>query len=146
MLGVGACVVYAVFVRDPSDTKDGNTKRTPTPGWEQLDACSPMQSIDDTRELSFLEDRTVTLEAKEAKTGKTITTNTAAGTWSYDSAGKRYLVTLGQQQHSYGLVQPENSEVCILMYGEIAAANLNESWFGRTLADFDDDRERPDPY
>jgi hypothetical protein len=146
LFGAIAVVIYAVVTGNHSEKTKATVKQPPAPGWEQLESCSPMQSLDDTRELAFLEDHTVTLEEKEAKTGKVLTPNALVGTWSFDELAKRYFVTLGQQKKSYALIQPENSEVCILLYGELAAANLSESWFGRTLQDQYDDRDPPDPH
>jgi hypothetical protein len=139
-------VAYVVFIGDHSETKKGTRKQPPVAGWEQLDACSPMQTLDDTRELTFIEDHTIKLEEREAKTGRALGPSTLAGTWAFEESTHRYFVTLADQQKSYALVQPENSEVCILMNGDLGAANLAESWFGRTLQDLYGDLEPPDRY
>jgi hypothetical protein len=149
--GLAAVVVYAAVKGNLTGTNLTGTdkataKRTAAPGWEQLDACSPMQSLDDTRELTFLEDHTVNLLERETKTKRELGPSKVAGTWAFDESAKRYFVSLAQQQKSYVLIQPDNSELCILLSGEPTAANISESWFGRTLEDMNDDREPPDRY
>ena len=148
LLFAGAAIaVYAAVKGSPTETNKAATKRTAVPGWEQLDDCSPMQSLDDTKELTFLKDHTVNLQEREAKTERELGPSKAAGTWAFDESAKRYLVTLAQQQKSYALIQPENSGVCILLSGELAAANMSDSWFGRTPEDtYDDDRDPSDRY
>lgn len=138
-----AVMVYVGIAGNLSETKKATAKLPLAAGWEQLDACSPMQSLDGTRELTFLEDHTVKLLEREAKTQRALGPSKAVGAWAFDEPAKRYFVTFAQQQKSYALVQPENSELCILIYGELAAANIGESWFSRTQ-DVYDDSEPPD--
>jgi hypothetical protein len=140
-----AAAVYGVVAGNLPETIKATAKLPPAAGWEQLDACSPMQSLDGTRELTFLKNYTVKLLEREAKTQRVLGPNKAVGVWAFDEPAKRYFVTLAQQQKSYSLVQPENSEVCILIYGELAAANIGESWFSRTQ-DVYDDSEAPDRF
>jgi hypothetical protein len=135
LFAVIALAIYVMSTHDHSETSKTTKKNLPIIGWEQLDACSPMQSLDGTRELTFFEDHTVKLLEREPKTHRALSPPAFAGTWALEPSSKRYLVTLAQQQKSYVLVQPENSEMCILLSGELAAANIGESWFGPTLQD-----------
>jgi hypothetical protein len=147
LFGLAAAVIYIAVTRNHSENSEGKLKHPPSPpGWEELVGCSPLQSFDDTKELDVFEDHTVTMEVKEAKTGKVLSPRKKAGTWAFDELAKRYFITLGEQQKSYALIQPENSEVCMLIFGEQEAANINETWFGRTLEDQNSDMEPPDRY
>jgi hypothetical protein len=128
--GFGVVAVYVVIAGNLREANKAPAKLAAVAGWEQLDACSPMQSLDGTKELTFLADHTVELLEREAKTQRALRPSQAVGGWAYDESAKRYFVTLAQQQKSYTLVQPENSDQCILVYGELAAANMLESWFG----------------
>jgi hypothetical protein len=139
-----AVAVYAVFSGNLLKTYRATAKLPPAAGWEQLDACSPMQSLDGTKELTFLEDHTVKVVEQEAKTQSALRPSRTAGAWAYDQSTQRYFITLEQQQKSYTLVQPENSEVCILIYGELTAANMRESWF--STVDIQSDIEPPDRF
>jgi hypothetical protein len=145
----GACVVYVMVTSGPSKIAKPVPKPPPTPGWMQIDACSPMQSFDGTKEITFREDHTVELLERDSNSQRVLAPSKVAGAWAFDEAARRYFVTLSQQQKSYALVQPENSEVCILLYGELAAANIGESWFAKTAQELQeefDDRDPPDRY
>jgi hypothetical protein len=144
--GLGVAAYAAFRSGSPSVESEVTAKRVSVPGWDQLDTCSPMQSLDDTKELTFLEDHTVNILEREAKTLRELGPSTAAGTWAFDESAERYFVTLSQQRKSYILVHPEDSGVCILASGEIAAANIGESWFSRIAEDADDDHDPDDRY
>jgi len=123
-----AVAAYCAVIGSPRQDNSPAAKSETVAGWAELYGCSLMQSLDGTRELVLLQDHTVELREKAASGEQT-------GTWAFDEARKRYFITLGAQEKSYTLVQPEDSEVCILARGEMTSANMEESWYSRTLQD-----------
>lgn len=134
---VAGAVYYAVSAKVQEETR--RSKSPPVAGWKELEACSPMRSLDGTRELTFLKDQSVKLLEREAKTLRALRPSKAAGAWAFEEASKRYLMTLGSGQESYVFVRPEDSEVCILARGELRSSDMSESWYGRTLSDMQGD-------
>jgi hypothetical protein len=128
---IASAAYYAVTAKVPQETKQ--SKSSPVLGWEELDACLPMQSLDGRQTLSFSENHTVQLN------GANVPGQKAEGVWAFDESGKRYLMTLGSEQKSYVLVRPEDSEVCILARGELKSSDMGESWYSRTLSDMQGD-------
>ena len=64
------------------------------------------------------------------------------GSWNFDETAKLYTVTLNGEVSSFTIVEPESTGVCMLVTGDLGAADLRSSWFS-SLADDDpgDDRE-----
>ena len=93
-----------------------------------------MQSLDGKRELILLQDHSAKLRGQGAGPEG----DGSVGTWAFDEVSKRYLITFGGEEKLYTIVQPENSEVCILVRGKRTSADMTESWYGRTLEDLQD--------
>jgi hypothetical protein len=96
---IGSAACYAVTAKVPRDTY--HSKSLPVAGWEELDACLPMQSLDGKQALGFSENHTVQLSGPNVPGRKT------EGVWAFDESDKRYLMTLGSEQKSYVLVRPK---------------------------------------
>jgi hypothetical protein len=70
------------------------------------------------------------------------------GTWKYDAVSKRYAVVLEGETIMYRLLSIADSDLCILIKGNLRAADLHGSWFSETIhADDDmiDDYRGPSP-
>jgi hypothetical protein len=71
--------------------------------------------------------------------------NLINGYWRLNEGSKRYTVTFKEENTSYLLVTSEHAPVCMLIKGDIGAADLRESWFSSTAVDDDPgDYEMPD--
>ena len=127
---------YTVTGKVPQETL--RSKGPPVAGWEELDACLPMQSLDGGQTLSFSEDHKIQLS------GANVTGHETEGVWAFDESGKRYLMTLGSEQKSYVLVRPEDSEVCIFARGDVKSSDMSESWYSRTISDLQSDMREAD--
>jgi len=100
----------------------------PTPlGFEEIDACSPLTTLDNTKTLSF--DSGNEVELVEQRDGSS---TTVSGTWTYDQSNKRYVITIGPQTTSYVLLTSEALNICILAKGDAGSVDLTTSWFSRT--------------
>lgn len=84
VLGVGG-LIYAGSV---ASDKPG------PPGWKEIDACTPMQSYDDTLELDLYKNGTASLEKGELS---------KTGTWAYD-ADKRYKIVFNNSSRTFTFV------------------------------------------
>jgi hypothetical protein len=133
LLLIGA-VAYFLINERPLRPAKLQEKALAPPGWEQLDACSPMQSLIGTSEIAFQPNHTVSVTTEDVQSG----TKPSVGSWAYDMAAKRYLITFGAHAEAYALVRPKDSEVCILVRGDETSANMTESWYGRTMEDLRD--------
>jgi hypothetical protein len=126
--------------------KTADTTPTPVLGWDGLLPCSYVASLDGAKELMLDENHFIRLydernpkDSTERDKNKTID-----GEWSFDEALKRYALTLNGVTTVYSVVQPENSNTCLLVKGGLNSANLRESWFSLNLEDIDDTGERDD--
>jgi hypothetical protein len=80
------------------------------------------------------------------KDGEATKDRSVSGYWRVNEGSKRYTVTLNGENTSYLLVTFERAPVCMLVKGDIGAADLRESWFASSTADDPgDDRERDTP-
>jgi hypothetical protein len=68
------------------------------------------------------------------------------GTWSFNASSKRYLVALNGETTTYVLVNPEGGGMCMLIAGDVEAANLPRSWFPSPNDDNDSGDQGPGPY
>jgi hypothetical protein len=102
------------------------------PGWDDLLYCADVSSLDGTTQVAFSENHTLFYD-KNAD-GRTI------GTWSFDENLKRYAITLKGQTTTYSLISPRRANTCMLIKGDLEAADLRGSWFA-TFPDNDDPRD-----
>jgi len=100
-------------------------------GWDDLAGCAALASLDGAKELTFGEDRDV--ELVDLSPGAELAR--VKGAWAYDSASKRYLVTLNGEKTVYTLVARGDPTTCILFKGEFEAADLRASWFSFPVND-----------
>lgn len=122
-----------------------STKAPDLTAGEWLDLCTPFESFDAARMLTFQEkDHSVKLAeavGDERAQGALMARNPVVtqGTWQLDETTKIVTIDLGAGKTSYKLVMPANASECILVAGEIDSANLRQSWFG--TADFTEEPE-----
>ena len=103
------------------------------PGYAELINCSYATSLDGTKELKLLENKNAVLYDKSVmENGKY---HKVDGQWVFDQAAQRYAVTLNGNTISYLLLDPKGFGACMLISGELGAANLNKSWFAPTNDD-----------
>jgi hypothetical protein len=118
------------------------------PGWEDLISCSYVTSLDGTKQLSISENNRATLYVSVALSDKKGGEERISieGTWSFDEISKQYFVALNGETTTYLLVSPEKGGVCMLVAGELEAANLRRSWFSFQADDNDPGDQGPGPY
>ena len=51
------------------------------------------------------------------------------GEWRYDEATTQYAITINGETTSYSLFSTDDINTCMLFKGDIASADLRESWF-----------------
>jgi hypothetical protein len=143
ILGVA---VYVMYFR-PSTNAVKSTQLLKNPGWDYLSACSDATSLDGRKALGLLSDgRATVYENTPIKGGETIEDHTTHGTWRFDEASKRYSITFKGESADYLVVSSEGTRICMLIKGEISAADLSRSWFAFPIdGDTGDDRERDTP-
>jgi hypothetical protein len=116
----------------------------PDPGWEDLGHCFFTMSFDGTKGLSLSYTRQATLYDYAKMVGRKEVT--VEGTWTFDEAAKRYAVTLDGAVTTYSVVAPEQTAVCILVKGDLGAADLRASWFSPVHFDDDGDDDGRERY
>jgi hypothetical protein len=91
--------------------------------------CSPLVSIDGTKELHVFDDGMVVLwdETVKDERGRTLPVE---GRWDLDETTKLYAVTLNGAVTMYSLVMPRVGP-CMLVKGDLGAADLRASWFSK---------------
>ena len=104
--------------------------------------CFFTMSFDGTKGLSLSYNRQAVLYAYSKVVGSKELT--IEGTWTFDEATKRYAVTLDGAVTTYSVVAPEQTAVCMLVKGDLGAADLRASSFSPVYFDDDgyDGRER----
>jgi hypothetical protein len=127
---IGATVFWITFKRT-----DKPLNEAPTLGWSELASCSDLMSLDGTQQMTLSENHVVRFrDERGSKFGRT-------GLWSYDEPSKRYSVTLPDQTSTYFIVAPRGTDTCMLIKGDLEAADLGGSWFSSSAGDYDDPRE-----
>ena len=118
------------------------------PGWDDLASCAYVTSLDGTKQLSISENNRATLYESVALLDKkgSVERIPIEGTWSFDEISKQYSVALNGVTTTYLLVNPERGGVCMLIAGELEAANLRRSWFTFQSDDDDPGDQGPGPY
>jgi hypothetical protein len=112
--------------------KDAEQATEPWPaGYGDLWSCGDVVSLDGTKELGFSADQRAIMYdmAKRNERGKYLKVE---GTWSFDETTKLYTVTLNGESVVYSIAEPAGGN-CMLVNGDLSAANLRESWFPKPL-------------
>jgi hypothetical protein len=107
------------------------------PGWDDLLYCADVASLDGTRRVTFAENHSVYFHDENVE-GRT------NDTWSFDQELKRYTITLKGQATTYSLISPKGANTCMLIKGNVEAADLRGSWFA-SFPD-NDDPGGPEPH
>jgi hypothetical protein len=128
-------VIYLVHSRNTEEA--GVPLSAGVPGWDILIPCSTVISLNGRQEMSFFDTGRVTLLRDDDSAGS----KNVDGEWHLDTASGRIVVALpGSSSTDYAVVSPEQSNSCVLVRGEIGAADLTASWFSAP-DDVDDDRD-----
>jgi hypothetical protein len=107
------------------------------PGWDELVQCTETVSFDGKRQLALLGDNSAEL-TEDDKDGHPHVT---FGKWAFDPSSQKYSTTFNNSTDSYSLFSKDDVLTCILVKGDLASANLLESWFSAR----DEDGPDPDP-
>ena len=107
------------------------------PGFSELFDCTSTASLDGTKELELYENQVAVsydkLVKKNGKYQKTV------GSWSFNPTTDRYIISFNDAASTYSIVKPEGAGLCMLIVGEIGAADLRKSWFAGTSNEGPDD-------
>jgi hypothetical protein len=122
-----AGLVYLFFFFEP---KRQEKKPTVYPaGWSELQDCTETSSFDGKSFLALTVDQSAELtETATSKDGKD-DIHVTFGQWNYDPASKKYAITFNGKTKNYVALSMDDVATCILVSGELASANLLESWF-----------------
>jgi hypothetical protein len=133
-----------IYFRSSTNTVK-STQLLENPGWNNLSACSDATSLDGRKGLGLLSDgRTTVYDNMPIKDGETIEDHTTHGTWRFDEASKRYSITFKGESADYLVVSSEGTRICMLVKGEISAADLGRSWFAFQIDDDSGNDREPD--
>jgi hypothetical protein len=122
---VAACAclaIYEIYLHpDKAELRPLET------GWFDLSSCAVTRSFDGTKWLLLSDDRSAELrESKKSEEGKG---PLSKGEWRYDEATTQYAITINGETTSYSLFSTDDINTCMLVKGDIASADLRESWF-----------------
>jgi hypothetical protein len=135
--GIGA--VYLML--GPGKKVEEVTEAWP-PGFSELLDCTFTASLDGTRELELTESQQALFRERSAN--REGIDRTVDGKWSFDELTKLYYVTLDGEVTRYSLAKPTG--MCMLIKGDLGAADLRASWFA-SVSDHepeDDSRQNDD--
>ena len=118
--------VYPILVMENAH----RSSRPVVAGWEEIDECGSLTSLDGTKTLDLERSHRAKLTEKSSDEVDN-PERKVDGRWSFDAEKDRYTVSLKDTTSEYELVKPEDSSVCILAPGDVSAVNLRGSWFGR---------------
>jgi len=93
------------------------------PGWEELASCTNLVSFNGKVYLTLFEDHAVTLNKEKSSSDQMV------GKWSFDETSQQYALTLQSHTDAYKLVSPEGTSTCMLIKGDLDAADLKSSWY-----------------
>jgi hypothetical protein len=126
---IAAVVLYFLLFR--SEHRPKVPAPEPVAGWDELGSCSQTISLDGTKEL-FLDPQgqaRIFDNAPLMKEGEPPLDRGGDGYWRLGPSGKQYAVTIAGETKNYFLVSPSEN-ICVLIAGDVAAADLRASWFG----------------
>jgi len=138
-IGVASYLLF-FFFRGPNDEAASVPNPPPAPGYTELSSCTETESLDGKKTLS-LTDNSEAVLTEEGNDGKN---HTITGNWSFDAGLKRYAVTLNGETTEYSIVSLERIGICILVKGDVGAADLRASWFASSVDDDPGDDREPD--
>jgi hypothetical protein len=95
------------------------------PGWEDLASCVDLTSLDGKKDLTLSEKAAEIWDRTEGADDKG---RTIKGTWNYEGA-KRYALSIHGETTVYTLLSIAEGTACILINGDVRAADLTASWF-----------------
>lgn len=106
---------------------------------EWLYVCSPYKSFDGMRALDFSrKDHSVRLTVEVPDETRTAVAHSKGikGVWEADEKAKRVSIDLGSERIRYGYtaIMTSSLDQCILAAGNIASADLRNSWFGGPIS------------
>jgi hypothetical protein len=119
-LGVYYLVTHSTPHREPEP---------PKPGWEQLARCSFLTSLDGNKDLSLWDDGRAELFDNTSKDKDVVAVE---GQWRFEQATNLFAVIFDGVSKSYAVVEPGQGPICMLLKGDLQAADLKESWFSPT--------------
>lgn len=96
-------------------------------GWKELGSCTITISLDTARGLTLDKFGVATLG--DSSLPPSDKRAVKRGSWRYDDDLKRYLVTFDAVEVDYLLASAPGIETCILVKGDLSAADLTQSWF-----------------
>jgi hypothetical protein len=141
----GVALVYWIFFYKSDGARTAQNKLA-IPGWDDLVPCSDMVSFDGMKALTLHDDHRASFYNKDPlkapKEGEHDVT--AEGTWSFDETSNRYSVTLNGLTTDYLMLSPEDVSTCMLIKGDLEAADLRGSWFAKSDEPENDEPE-PNP-
>jgi hypothetical protein len=163
-----AALPFAIifFTRHPSKPQP---PPAPSLRWSaagDLQDCSPFASLDGRRLLAFnarghraaegaggraadhqteLDDELETIAA--GPSGQRPPEGIRAGPFQVDDATGRVAIALPDEMQSYTLLEPMplGADGCVLVFGDLAAADLTKSWFGAPAVEPTPDEPRSGP-
>jgi hypothetical protein len=149
--GVFAIMLYLAFASDflgfvfSGRDVAAPPQKPAVPGWNDLEPCAFLTSLDDKKNLALTEEQGVELVESDLDENGVATENRLLqGRWSYDATSKRYSVTLDGDTTTYTLLSRGDPTTCILVKGDLGTADLRASWFSFPSTDDTPDSEMQD--
>jgi hypothetical protein len=141
---IGGAVTLALFYLMVFNQEAEETSEPPA-GWDELEACGTMRSIDGMRQLQLRRDQAATVtDLSPAKEGESQQRKPIETRWDYDSQAERYAIVIGERKDVYSLMKMQSPPVCILLKGDAGSADLNSSWFAIRNVRQDENNEQSD--
>jgi hypothetical protein len=107
------------------------------PGWDEISNCSFMVSFDGKRHLWLSENHFARIEEPDRAS--------LDGSWSFNEGVANYTITVHDQPITYSVVAPADGGSCMLIKGDLATADLPQSWFySRDDVDAQSDHDLPE--
>ncbi len=133
---IACAVTGAIYLTLDTGEEPEQAAKSSSPGWENLLDCSHTASLDGTKELNLSENhRAVLYDKTKKENGRYLTFN---GDWNFNEATTLYTVSLNGEATVYSIVEPEDAAVCMLIKGDLGAADLRASWFSSS-----NEKDRP---
>jgi hypothetical protein len=120
---------------DTSETQASESDDVVASGWNRLGQCARNTSFDGTKLLRLYEDHKAVIFDRDRWANDSGASNgeRIKGSWTFDEQSNLYRIMFGDMSNSYRLLTQDDVKTCMLVKGELAAANLKESWFSIDL-------------
>ena len=132
VIAFGAVVISCLvpfFEIYPPKNADAAPKTPELLDPDDLGLCDLTWSLDGHKRLFLNTDHLAEIEDDMKRSeSNNVEDSLASGTWRYEPISGRYAVTLEGLTVLYSRISPIEN-VCLLVKGEIGAADLNASWF-----------------